>query len=162
MAARTDPRTCGHLPKLMSDPKSRVQEKHWHHLRHRGRGGRLWLICIFIVLRVGDAAFLTFAFHPLNEYPVLKGLSIGSIAWTTMLLVAIWRRQEWARVLLITLISLSMVVFCFVLLLMDTTVAAAAPTRLVASGVLLYGATLVPLSRSRKIRHLVSRPAAGV
>ena len=119
------------------------------------------MIAIFIALRAGDAALLTFAFHPLNEYPVLKGLSIGSVAWTTMLLIAIWRRQEWARILLITLISLSIAVFCFVLLLMDPTVTRIAPVHLIVSGVLLHGAVLFPLARSRKIHHLVSKQAAG-
>jgi hypothetical protein len=145
----------------MSDSTLRPQQKHWHHSRHRSRGGRLWLVAIFIALRAGDAALLKFAFHPLNEYPVLKGLSIGSIAWTTLLLIAIWRRQEWARILLITLISISIAIFCFVLLLMDPSVGSAAPIRLIISGVVVHGAVLFPLSRSRKIHHLVSKQAAG-
>ena len=34
---------------------------------------------------------------------------IGSSLWTTALLIAIWRRQEWARIILLVLFGLSAV-----------------------------------------------------
>lgn len=74
---------------------------------HHGKAGRarLGLVVIFLLLRLIDGLF--FLALPTGPHGPALAAIIGASLWTTALLVAIWRRQEWARIILLALFGIS-------------------------------------------------------
>jgi hypothetical protein len=123
------------------------------HLKHTGR---VWMVWIFVALRLADVGFVYFAWHAENPMPLLQGLVAGSILWTTVLIGCVWQRKAWARYFLIAVIVgvTALFLLALVRLLSD-------PVRhdssLLESGFVacfIYGLCVVPLSRSRAILRL--------
>src|SRR5206468_1807144 len=71
-----------------------------HERGHRTGHARLFLVVVFVLQRLADAAVIWFTFLPVCPWSLLRGVSIGSFVWTTALLVGVWRRLRWARYLL--------------------------------------------------------------
>lgn len=67
-----------------------------HHKHGSSRKGRIWIVVLFLVLRFLDGALLYNVPHT-NR---LMALVLIEAVWTTVLLVAIWYRRNWARALL--------------------------------------------------------------
>jgi hypothetical protein len=68
---------------------------------------------LFLLLRVVDFLFL------ISDPMGISGMTIAgvtaSLLWSTTLLVAVWRRREWARVVLVVLLLAAGVVFLVLL-----------------------------------------------
>lgn len=75
-----------------------------HHSSGSGSSKRakLWLIGIWIVLEVLDT-WVYLACPPMNDLSHRKvfGATLNSMLWQTVLLGAIWARQNWARYVLV-------------------------------------------------------------
>ena len=78
-----------------------------HHHRGKASSARIGLVVIFVLLRLIDGLF--FLSLPTNPNGLALAAMIGAFLWTTALLVAVWRRQEWARIILIVLFGASAV-----------------------------------------------------
>ncbi|MEA3211066.1 MAG: hypothetical protein QOE70_4123 [Chthoniobacter sp.] len=134
-----------------------MSEHHHSHL-YRERQARLLVCLVFVLLRAADALVIYYSFFPSNPLPFLRGLTVGSVLWTTVLLGGVWRRQVWARYFLIG------VNWCFIALLSYPLLlawgrsepAASSPYLLIAGGLLLYTAGNTILIRSRRIRHFAN------
>lgn len=68
----------------------------------------------FFLQRIADAALIWFTFLPSEPNAVsLRGAAIGSLLWTSTLLIGVWRRLRWARYLLTTFTWLHLVGISF-------------------------------------------------
>lgn len=123
---------------------------------HLKRIGRNWMVAIFLLLRLADVGFIYFAWHPENPIPLLKGVVLGSILWTTVFIGGVWQRRAWARYFLVAAIAGVIAVFALALIML-----LADPMHHERSGlasafcaIAAYGFCLVPLARSRAILRL--------
>ena len=78
---------------------SRRRRRHRHRLIGSATAGKLWLIAIFCAMR-GSDFLIYFETAPGPKDPLVGSLITSGI-WNTLLLVAIWQRQNWARYVLI-------------------------------------------------------------
>jgi hypothetical protein len=124
---------------------------------------RLWLALIFIALRAADALLVWFAWEPVNPWPVLRGLVVGGILGSTVLIGCVWMRLPWARYVLVAVLLFVGVLFTLPgLVLVNNPM----PDDLLAKkatfgGALVYFLCVVPLVKSRKIHYLSSSPGSG-
>ena len=127
------------------------------------RRARIWLAVVFLALTAANALFLQFAFHPFNPYPQLRGLVIGAMLWSLVLIVIIWRRQAWARYVLLTLMIGTVAGFALALLMISNNRLPITPDAVqpAAIAIGLYLAALVPLVGSRSIHHLMGPMTAA-
>ena len=97
-----------------------------------------------------------YTFHATNPWPVLRGQIAGSILVTTVLMVAISRRQMWARYALIVFVWYTIVLFggSILVVLQDPQAMARKPLAAGLAGVAIYLAANIVLTRSRKIEYL--------
>lgn len=73
--------------------------------RHGDKGrARIGLAVIFCLLLVVEGFF--YLALPVDKPGLSIPLLLGGALWTTALLIALWRRQQWARILLIGLFGL--------------------------------------------------------
>lgn len=118
--------------------------------------GRIWMIWILAALRLADLGFIYFAWHPQNPMALLKGVAGGSVLWTTVLVVCVWQRRAWARYFLIAVLVGVIAVFALAIVrLLNDHVPH--DSRIILAGlaaIAVYGACIVPLSRSRAILRL--------
>lgn len=123
------------------------------HLKHVGR---IWMIWIFIALRLADAGFIYFAWHAENPMALLRGVAGGSVLWTTVLIVCVWQRRAWARYFLIAVIVGVIALFglAIIRLLSDQVRNDQTLLETGFAAIALYAACIVPLSRSRAILRL--------
>ncbi len=114
------------------------------------------MIWIFAALRLADLGFCSVAWHAENPVALLRGLAVGSILWTTVLIVCVWQRRAWARYFLIAVIVLVIAAFGLVLirLLSDDVRHDQALFEAGFISIAIYGACLFPLSKSRAILRL--------
>ncbi len=133
--------------------------EHPHERGHRTRNARTFLAIAFVLQRLGDAAVIWFAFQPSNSALLLRGVAIGSLLWTSVLLIGVWRQLRWARYLLTAFNWGYIMVFSFLVLQAWSEVrpTITSPYVAVILGVLLYGGANVILVRSRRIRHFANR-----
>ncbi len=132
---------------------------HEHFRSHRLRLARPFLAIVFILQRIGDGVVIYAESLPTSENPVLRGLAIGSLIWTTALLIGAWRRLAWARYVLIAVSSISVVGMIFAALAHweEYTFARLDPRSFPLAGAALYLAAMVILIRSRRVRHFADR-----
>ncbi len=130
------------------------------HLKH---AGRVWMVWIFIALRLADLGLISFAWHAENPMALLKGVVGGSILWTTVLIVCVWQRRAWARYFLIAVIVAVIALFALAIvrLLTDQVRHDASLFEAGFVSIFVYGACLVPLSRSRAILRLSTALGGG-
>jgi len=90
-------------PKMRRPPPRQRARKH----RSHGNVGRArWgVFVIFLFFCTGVAFFLNAL--PLGTTGLTTPAIFASVLWTTSLLIALWRRQVWARYLLIGLFGLA-------------------------------------------------------
>jgi hypothetical protein len=128
-----------------------------HHKKRR-KQARLLIFVAFILVRLGDPLLLLYSFQPLNPTPLLRGLVIGGIVSTTACFAVVWRRQIWARYLLIALLWLLMALFSVpaILAMGNNEMALLSPYWMTLLAVLFYGIANTLLIRSRRIRQFVA------
>ena len=130
---------------------------------HRKRVARGLLLMIFLGLRVADCLLFWYLSRPGNASALMSGAVVGSILWTTTLLGAIWRRQSWARYVLITFNCGFIALFSYPVLVAWGT-RELAPTfeyQLIITAVVLYSTATALLVCSRRIRHLAAMSMIG-
>ena len=130
-------------------PPPRPRRQH-----HRGKASRarIGLLVIFTLLRLVDMLF--FMALPTGPHGPAVAAMIAAFLWTTALLVAIWRRQEWARIILLIVFGVSAVTAS----IMAPAVWENQPliTAFVIGGVIVIGCG-VWLGYSRDVHRLISR-----
>lgn len=126
--------------------------------KHRSHGNvaraRWGVFVVFLLFCTGVAFFLNAI--PLGRTGLATPAIFGSVLWTTALLVALWRRQIWARYLLIALFSAGAI---GALIMVPNTLDPKDRDLLMAyavGGVLAVGSSLY-LYYSRDIHRLTSR-----
>lgn len=77
------------------------------HRSHGNVGRARWGVVVIFLLFCTAVAFFLNALWPLGRTGLTTPAIFGSVLWTTALLIALWRRQIWARYLLIFLFSLA-------------------------------------------------------
>ena len=85
-------------PIAIAPPVGGAERRH----RSSAREGKLYVLLIFVWLRMIDSALLIVLCPPLPmafKENMILAVSTGA-AWTTGLLAAVWFRQDWARCLL--------------------------------------------------------------
>lgn len=121
------------------------------------------MLCLYAILRVGDVGFLKFSFWPGNPIPFSRGVVLGGVLVSTVLVAMLWRRQAWARYLLIGVNWLMITVFCSAaVMLVDTGfVGMGEPLKAMGSGLLLYLVVNTTLIISGRIQRLATAPGVG-
>lgn len=121
------------------------------------------MFVIFLIITGAHYFLYKFSFDRLNNYEVSKGLFVGSVIWTSVLLVAMWLRYTWARYVMITMICLSMAGFASLAMMVRSESVNPLPQlmKLVVYGAGLYAVALVPLSASVALRHFLGPKTAG-
>ena len=126
--------------------------------KHRNRGdivrARWGVVVIFFLVCTSVAFFLNAV--PLGRTGLTTPAIFGSVLWTTALLIALWRRQPWARILLVGLFGLAAI---GALIMVPNTLADSERDLLMAyvvGGMLAVGSALY-LYYSRDIHRLTSR-----
>ena len=127
------------------------------------RVGRNWLVIIFLLLRIADYGFFTFAWHAQNPIQLLKGVAIGSVIWSSVFIGGVWERKAWARYLLITVLVLVVAAFTFglVILLSDNIPNDDAQLLTVFGSILVYALCTIPLVKSHAILRLATAIGGG-
>jgi hypothetical protein len=130
---------------------------------HLKRHGRSWMIAIFILLRLADVGLIYFAWHPENPMPLLRGVVLGSVLWSTVLIGCVWQRKAWARYFLIAVLVGVVVLFALALIRMLTDHVRHQPEPMEAafSALAAYIFCIVPLARSRAILRLSTALGGG-
>jgi predicted cobalt transporter CbtA len=69
------------------------------HRRSKWKNGRFYVFLIFIWLRMVDVFTLTCVYPqlPMSQKPPVIAWVLVTAIWTTVLLLAIWLRQSWAK-----------------------------------------------------------------
>jgi hypothetical protein len=95
--------------------------------------------------------------------PATRGLTFACVLWTSVLLLAVWRRHSWARYFLIVFLCLAILTFGLTALVLvkDTIEPLSAAVRMVVGGLALYALALVPLGISRSLARYVGPRTAG-
>ena len=101
----SDPLAPARAAQLM-DPDQRR-----HSRRRRSKAsvtrGRWWVVGIFLALRGADAVMLLGT--PAGNRTPLYVAVFNTAVWTTVLLIGIWRRMNWARYILCGLLILGLI-----------------------------------------------------
>ncbi len=125
---------------------------------HRTRHARRYLILVFLLQRIGDAAMIWYTFQPENPFMALRGTAVGSLVWTAVLAIGVWRRHRWARYVLTSFNWLY--VFAFSLALLQSwnelTRAILSPYLAALAALALYGGANAILVRSSRVRHFAN------
>ena len=132
--------------------------EHSHDRGHRTKHARTFLLIAMVLQRLGDAAVIWFTFQSANSMSLLRGVALGSLLCTSVLLVGVWRRLRWARYLLTGFNWIYIMGFAFVALLAwsEEPPTITSPYVAVIAGVALYAAANVILVRSRRVRHFAN------
>ena len=132
-------------------PRPPPRPKRQHH-RGKASRARIGLIVIFVLLRLVDA--LLFLALPSGPTGLAVPGMIGAFLWTTALLVGIWRRQEWALIILHGIFGASAVAASIIA--PSVWENGALITALVVGGAIVVGSG-VWLGYSRDVHRLISR-----
>lgn len=141
------PSLLGSALTMVSDPRSPLL---------RRRRGRTWLALILVVLTVANLSLGYYCAHRMNPWPVLLGLVVGGMLTQLLLIVAIWRRQPWARYVLIFYLWAAIGVFGIAILSLtnDLSRIDRKPFAAAVAGVCLYLLANVWIIRSRSVQHI--------
>lgn len=133
------------------------------HSKHRKQIAYLWLAFIGGALLGAHYFLFRFSFHPLNPFPVMRGLTIGLVLWTTALMVAMSMRLGWARYVLIALLTSAIVGFGLGAIMLSTESTSGLPDAVHAAvvGLGLYAVALFPLGASHALRRFLAPRHAG-
>lgn len=138
------------------------REKPHHSHAHRKRVARFYLIGVFLLIMVADALLLFFAFSGWNPWQMLKGLLIGQIMASTLLIVGMWRRQSWSRYVLIATLWLMIGLLSLVTLVISNPFRAPAQVYLVlGTGLVLLILANVWVITSKRLQFLVTAPSSA-
>lgn len=90
---------------------------------------------------------------------MLRGLAIGALLCTTVLLIGVWRRLRWARYVLAGLSWGYVALLCYLVLQAwdELTPSLSSPYLPLAGGALLYACANAILVRSRRVRHFANK-----
>ncbi len=127
------------------------------------RVGRNWLVVIFLLLRIADLGFISFAWHAQNPIQLLKGVVLGSMLWSSVFIGGVWQRKAWARYLLIAVLVFVIAAFTFglVILLSDNVPNDDAQLLTVVGAILGYVFCTIPLVRAHTILRLATAIGGG-
>jgi hypothetical protein len=78
------------------------------HYRGRADRGRMWVVVIFAVL--GGLNGLGYLVGAQFDRRDVLAMALVSFLWTTVLLIGVWRRQNWCRYILAALLILSILI----------------------------------------------------
>jgi hypothetical protein len=133
------------------------------HHRQRRRSARLMLVLLFVTFSVAEALLWYFTNHRLNPWPFLRGHVVGGALITTVLLVGVWRRNLWARYVLIMFLWYLIAVFGIVAIVITNGAdpIERRPAGAAITGTMLYLCGNVLLIRSRRLQHLAQPPGSG-
>lgn len=129
--------------------------------------GGLWLVAIFIVLRLADAGVYRASFFVEDRAWQLQANVLVSVLWTTVLLVGVWQRKNWARYLLILLLLYVGSFTAYIAHgvstdLLDPGLSLfARPLYAILGAAILYLAAGLLFIRSRRLRHLAEKSREG-
>ncbi len=139
----------------------RIEEQDSRRARLK-RAAKLWLAAIFILLRAADAGLAFFAWHPVNPWPLLRGLVIGSLLWTSILIAFVWNRRSWARYALATVMLGVIFSFSLAALTLSSNWLPEnmRPVCVGLGAVCIYAFCLLPLARSPAVYRLAT-PLGG-
>lgn len=76
--------------------------------RHRHASpqvGRVWVVFVFLMLRAVD--LVIYCGVPVITRHHLMGVILNGVIWSTVLLIGIWFRKAWARIILVFLLLAS-------------------------------------------------------
>jgi hypothetical protein len=136
-----------------------------HHTRHhlRKRSARVFLCCISVIVVVADAILMRFAFGQDSPSRLLAGVLLMQTLSTILLVVAVWRRQAWARYVLIALLFIVAAIFGLAALSQSQKLPEEERRQLqpVAAAIVLLLVANVWLIRSRRIQYLATPPGSG-
>jgi hypothetical protein len=123
----------------------------------------MWLAFIGVALLIAHYFLFRFSFHPLNPFPLMRGMTFGLALWTAALMVAMCMRLGWARYVLIALLTSAIVVFGLAVLMMtsESVNALPEPIHAAAGGLGFYAVALFPLGASRALRRFLGPRQAG-
>ena len=131
--------------------------------RHRRRTARLFLAVILVGLYVAEALLWYFTNNRSNPWPFLVGHVVGSALATTLLIIGIWRRNSWARYVLIVFLWYLIAIFGIVVLVVAgeeyKTDRKPLMAAIVAVGIYVAANTL--LICSRRIQYLAQPAGSG-
>jgi hypothetical protein len=134
-----------------------------HRHAHRKRTARIYLTIIFGLLCAANSILFWFTFSAHNPWRMLLAVMFGHTLASTLLMGAIWNRQEWARYVLIALLFAVAAIFTLVLLYIGSKPELSAPRvlTLMGTGIGLIIISNTWLIRSRRIRYLATPPGSG-
>lgn len=137
--------------------------KDHHRHMHRRRVARIMLFLVFCALTAAELLLWYFTTHRVNPWPFLQGHVVGSALVTTVLLVALWQRNFWARYILIVILWYLVAVFGIVVLVIagEEFRVDLAPVSAAVGALLLYISSNILLIRSRRIQQLAQPPGSG-
>jgi len=129
----------------------------------RKRIARIYLVVIGAMILLADALLSHFVFSDNNPWEPLIGILFGQAVSAPLLIVAIWRRLNWARFVLIALLFVVVGIFGLVVLYTNSQIEYQDRWQLavvaVALGILTIANTW--LIRSKRIQHLARMGQAG-
>ncbi len=130
---------------------------------HRKRVGRFYVIVALLAMRGGDGLLYWYLTLPGNDSPVHSGALVGSLLWTTALFIGIWKRQSWARYILLAFNCAFIALFMYPLFVSwgRREITFALPYLLLTGGVLLYMGATALLICSKRVRHLAAKSMIG-
>ena len=134
--------------------------------RHASRKAqaRIQLVGILILLVSAFVLLFSFAFNKdHNHWRVLIGLLFGSSVACSLLFVAIWQRQNWARYILIVALLVLSAIFglCLILLLTDPTEVGSPAISMLGFGIGGLALASGWLIFSKRVRYLTTPPGSG-
>lgn len=130
---------------------------------HRKRVGRFYVIVAFFAMCAGDVLLYFYLSLPGNDSPGHSGAIVGSILWTTALFIGIWKRQPWARYVLLAFNCAFIALFSYPLFVSwgRREISLSLPYLLLLGGVLLYIGATALLICSKRVRHLAAKSMIG-
>ena len=123
-----------------------------HHHRGKASRARIGLIVVFVLFRLLD--FITLNDIPPELSRQLVSSVITSAIWTTALLIGIWLRKPWARLILIALLGLASVSIIILIPMIADYPAMMTP---LVSTLAVHAGVFGWLILSRDVRRLTSR-----
>ena len=132
----------------------------------RAQAGRRMIAGLWCLLRLGDLPLAWLAFRAIDPAPQLRTNTIVAILWTTVLLIALWKKQRWARYVALILLGCFAALYGFTISIIIVSVARGEAViigeRIFAIGMAAacYLIACVMLLRSRSIKRLID-PTEG-
>jgi FtsH-binding integral membrane protein len=138
------------------------QSKHHRHA-HRKHMARMYLIGILALICAADVLLFWFTFSQHNPWRIMVGLMFGQVVGSILLLGGIWKRNPWARYVLVVLNFGVISIFAMQALFLTGRPEVGDQRMLsliwIAIGLLTIANTW--LIRSKRIQYLATQPGSG-